>query len=180
MPIPPWDSIDDWISRNAPGVARRLRPGAARAEIEALEHALGVTLPGDLVLAYEAHDGAERDARALFGAFRVTDAAAWVREMEWLSTSDAIDMLGFVREQFAGEWPKAWLPVAKDAGDNLIVYDLHAGQLLLWENETWDTWRLASSFGAAMTTLSQDMAAGRVTEEDDDGEPVLVLRSGER
>jgi len=59
-----------------PEGGRRLRPGASRAEIRALEDALGVRLPDDLVIAYVAHDGAEPYARTLFGALRVTEEAA--------------------------------------------------------------------------------------------------------
>jgi len=171
-----WERIDTWLEANAPDVLAKLRPGATREEISAFEKALGRALPVSLRASYLAHDGVtDEDSRAIFGALRAPPHGEWARYMSWLPLAGAIEQLSFMKG-LGEEWPEAHLPIAKDAGGNLVLVDLESGGVLLWDHETWDPEPLAASFDEWLTALADDMDANLViTDEEEDDPDALQL-----
>jgi cell wall assembly regulator SMI1 len=165
----PWVAIDAWLAEHAPHILAQLRAPASRASLERLAAVAG-PLPAGLVTAYTAHDGADGEWPAIFGAVRVPRAVLSARYTWWLSTEDAAAQLELVRD--LGGWPSALLPFAADGAGNLLVVDLKRGAISAWDHETAETTRLADDFDAWMRDLASDMAASRVEE---DGEDALTL-----
>ena len=171
-----WPTIDSWLAKNAPRVLRALGSPIARGGLARLEGALNRALPGGLADAYRAHDGARDEAHALFGAVRAPRDARWVRYMWWLSVDEALAQYRFMRD-LGVDWPEARLPIAQDAGGNLVYVDLDDGRCAAWDHETTESIDLASDFGAWMGALAEDMRAGLVVagSEGDDDERTLTL-----
>jgi cell wall assembly regulator SMI1 len=172
-----WKRIDAWLERKAPGVLASLNPGADPDAIAAFEKTLGRKLPESIRDAYAAHDGAiDEMAIAFFGAVRAKPQHQWLRMMSWLPLARVLEQLAFVKT-LGEEWPEAHLPIALDAGGNLLLLDLDSEAILLWDHETWDPEEVAKSFGAWMTMLADDMDAKLVTtsEEEEEDETTLQL-----
>ena len=178
MPTPNdvWPSIDSWLAKHAPRVLRALGSPVAPGTLARIEGALQRPLPGVLSDAYCAHDGARHEAHAVFGALRAPRDARWVRYMWWLPANEALAQYRFMRDLGVG-WPESHLPVAQDAGGNLVYVDLDDGRCAVWDHETTESIELASEFGAWMSALAEDMRAGLVVagSEDDDDDATLTL-----
>lgn len=169
-----WRRIDAWLSENAPEVLAQLRPPAKGEDLSKLEAYVGGKLPAAIVEAYRAHDGALEDATTIFGAVRVPKEAPWAHFMYWLSAERVREQLAFMRD--LGEWPEELLPIAEDAGGNLVVIDLKSGAVSAWDHEDWSTIKLAADFAQWMNDLADDMEASRVTvDEEDEDFPALLL-----
>lgn len=169
-----WGRIDAWLQEHAPAVFAQLRPPVKSADVERLEATLGRRLPGGLLEAYRAHDGAIEDATTIFGAARAPKKALWARYMYWLSIERVREQLAFMRD--LGEFPGELLPIAEDAGGNLIVVDVDSGAVGAWDHEEWSVTPLAPDFAAWMGNLADDMEANLVaTDEEDEDFPALML-----
>jgi hypothetical protein len=108
--------------------------------------------------------------------------------MSWLSVEDVIRELRWTGERSLDARTGAakrgdrgdFMPLAKDAGGNLLLVELSHGGLSLWDHETWSPERVAPSLGAWMSDLVSDMDARLVEEDEEDDEPVLVLLGAPR
>jgi cell wall assembly regulator SMI1 len=158
MQSSPWHRIDAWLTHNAPKVLRLLRAPIDDASLAKLEATAGKPLPRSLVEAYRAHDGTAGVHPTILGAVRVPNAALWARHMTWLSADRAVGSLLYMRE-VVKDWPAALLPIADDAGGNLVVVDLDSGQVAAWDHEDGSTTKLADDLGTWMTLLADDMEA---------------------
>lgn len=174
--IEAWQRIDAWLAANASSVLKKLRPPVTGPALAALEQGLNRPVPVSLRDAYRAHDGARGEERAIFGAVRVPPDARWARCMWWLSAEKTLGRYRFMRD-LSDQWPSTLLPIAEDAGGNLLVVDLDQGTLSAWDHETWGSRKLADDFGAWMEQLAADMAAGLVVagSEEDDEDATLTL-----
>jgi cell wall assembly regulator SMI1 len=172
----PWPEIDAWLARNAPRVLRALRAPANDAALARVGRALGRALPVAIADAYRAHDGVRDEQNAWLGAVRVPDDARWVRYMWLLSANEALARWHFMRD-LGISWAEALLPIAADAGGNVVVVNLDDGRCGAWDHETAEVIQLASDFGAWMGALAEDMSTGLVVagSEDDDEEATLTL-----
>jgi cell wall assembly regulator SMI1 len=94
--------------------------------------------------------------------------------MWWLPIDKALQRQRFVLD-LGIDWPATLLPIAEDAGGNLLVADLGNGRISAWDHETASTQTIAPDFGSWMGALAEDMAAGRVAE--DDGEALVLLET---
>jgi cell wall assembly regulator SMI1 len=169
-----WRRIDAWLSENAPEVLAQLLPPAKPEALAKLEQLLGQKLPAAIVEAYRAHDGALEDATTIFGGVRVPAQVPWARFMYWLSVERAREQVVFMRD--LGEWPDNLLPIAEDAGGNLIVVDLKSGVVSAWDHEDWSTVPLAKDFAHWMNELADDMEGSLVVvDEEDEDFPALML-----
>ena len=90
--------------------------------------------------------------------------------MWWLPIRAALDQRRFM-QSLAEDWPEDHLPIAKDAGGNLLLADLRTAAILSWDHETWEPEPVAASFEAWMTALADDMDAGLVVTDEEDDEP---------
>lgn len=171
-----WQRIDTWLGAHAPNVLRLLRAPIDDASLAKLEGAAGRPLPSGLVEAYRAHDGAAGEHPTIFGAVRAPKDALWTRSMSWLSADRAVGSLLFMRD-LPVAWPEELLPIADDAGGNLVVVDLRSGLVSAWDHEDARTTRLADDFGTWMTQLADDMDARLVVAGtvDDDADDAISL-----
>jgi cell wall assembly regulator SMI1 len=176
MSSSPWLRIDSWLAEHAPKVLALLRPPLDDAGFAKLEAAAGKPLPASLALAYRAHDGARSERPTILGAVRAPKDALWAHHMAWMSADSAVGRLLFMRE-LPTPWPAELLPIADDAGGNLLVADLETGAILAWDHETATTTRLADDLTTWMTQLADDMDARLVVagSAEDDADDSLEL-----
>src|SRR5262245_32469437 len=142
-----WRRIDAWLTANAPGVLKALRPPVTADALASLERRLNRPLPIALRDAYGAHDGTRGEEHAILGAVRTPLDARWARYMWWLTAENALACYRLMND-LSDEWPPSLLPVAEDGGGNLIVVDLDRGTVSAWDHETWESIKLADDFGA--------------------------------
>lgn len=135
-----WHRITHWLQRNAPASYAALRPGAAPAEIAALESELGIRTPVELHalwLLTAGDDGVGR-AGCLPGnqALMTLDAVATVyrRKMDIQADEDTLSARRPDAERTT-IWKPAWIPVvAHDAADTTygLYLDTETGYLGRW------------------------------------------------
>jgi cell wall assembly regulator SMI1 len=191
----PWPRIDAWLAKNAKPVAAQLRGPLLDDDVARLEEAVGASLPPAIAEAYRAHDGASGEHATVFAAVRTPRNAEWIRGMAWLRAADVPKVLRFHRAVAADArdpgddatitpFRESWLPIAKDAGDNVIVVDVSDGRVRAWDNESGDVTDLAGDFRGWMAALADDMEAGLVAfgdeAEDEDEETELLLLDAPR
>ena len=66
-----WQTIEAWLSQNAPLVLCNLNPPATATEIANLEQAVGVHLPPSVRETYTIHDGESHVSDGLFGLWQL-------------------------------------------------------------------------------------------------------------
>jgi cell wall assembly regulator SMI1 len=169
----PWLRIDAWLEEHAPEVLAQLLPPATADALSKLERAAGRKLPLSLVEAYRGHDGALEDTTTIFGAMRTTKDTRWATLMNWLSTERIREQLSFLRD--LGDWPEERLPIAEDAGGNMLFVDLGTGAVGAFDHEDWTTFALAPDLTTLLNNLADDMDGDLVVLDEDDEIPGLVL-----
>lgn len=169
-----WLRIDAWLGENAPEVLALLRPPATAAALAELERAVGRPLPAAVVEAYRAHDGAVDESATIFGAIRTTKETRWATLMTWLSTDRICEQLSFLRE-LGSDWPEERMPIAEDAGGNMVFVDLETGAVAAFDHEDWATFPLAKDLPTLLNNLADDMANNLVELDEDADFPGLVL-----
>ncbi len=170
----PWLRIDAWLGDNAPEVLTQLRPPATAAALAELERAVGRPLPPAVLEAYRAHDGAVEESSTIFGAIRTTKETRWATLMTWLSTERIQEQLSFLRD-LGTDWPEERLPIAEDAGGNMVFVDLETGAVAAFDHEDWAIFPLAKDFSTLLNNLADDMANNLVELDEDDDVPTLIL-----
>ncbi len=169
-----WVRIEAWMQKNAPAVFATLKPGATDTELEALQVALGVTLPTDMAASYRIHNGAGDDLSVSFGGWydffdldRILD--------EWTVWKELLDGGEFEGEASEPKdsgirpdwWNAAWIPITGDGGGNHLCVDLApagggtVGQIItMWHDDT-DRELIAPSFTALLQKWADDLEAGK-------------------
>lgn len=169
-----WLRIDAWLEEHAPEILAQLRSPASSDELGKLEKILGRRLPAPIVAAYRAHDGAVEDATTVFGAVRAPKNALFARFMYWLSIERVREQLAFMKD--LGDWPDDRMPLAEDAGGNMLTVDLTSGEVSAFDHEDWSSIKLAPDLEAWMTSLADDMEANLVVlDTEDEDFPGLTL-----
>jgi hypothetical protein len=129
-----WERIDTWLAEHAPVTVATLRPPADDRLIAAVQRAVGVPLPPELVASLRRHDRVGREP----GAF------AFQEYMHPLSSEGIVDgatVMCQVLEDLGldglvgGWWHGRYVPVASDYGGDLLFLD---GQRLGWHYEAGD------------------------------------------
>lgn len=167
-----WELIRSILKEHAPESYKALRPPATTTAIHKLEQLIGKKLPNSLVSFLLIHDGMSTSGGVTFFDYITLLSAArmaewWRIEMEnpWDDPGPRFDhgrkMKGDLR------WRSRWLPIADDAGGNLLGIDLdpgpagHSGQVFSWRNNGAPPPRvLARSFAAWLDTIAEEMSRG--------------------
>lgn len=131
-----WNRIEQRLWRLGCLEAMQLRPGAAAAELAALEQHVGLTLPPALKLFLQIHDG--QDGFGLIHGQQLLSVAGiatawdnWRALDEEEMNADCAEFMrsepeGFIKPEYCN---CAWLPLTHDAGGNHIGLDFDPGPL---------------------------------------------------
>ncbi|WP_197041495.1 SMI1/KNR4 family protein [Chondromyces apiculatus] len=166
--------IDRWLREHAPAVFGLLRAPATPAALEAYAHAVGRPLPEALLEAYRAHDGVTGEALTMFGANRAPRGVTWARFMTWLPAVEAPRQYRMMRDLGVG-WDAGWLVLGEDGGGNVLIVDAGSAEVLAWDHETGEASHVAPDLRTWMAWLADDMEAGLVVTDEDEGEEALLL-----
>jgi cell wall assembly regulator SMI1 len=151
--------LEAWLKKRRRRYYRGLRPGATDEELAALTQALGRPVPDPLAVWLRWHNGQDED---LIGAF--------VESFLLMSTTD---IAAAVRDRKQDRrWESAWVPILDDTQGDLVVLDTSREGLPvreLWEGRD-DVVAAAASFEAWLTTLVDDVEAGRYHEGPERGD----------
>jgi cell wall assembly regulator SMI1/ankyrin repeat protein len=169
-----WERLTKALGRAAPLVKKSLRKGTTDARLNALEAALGVTLPPDVRASYLLHDGQKDGADGLLPeGFAGLDAeyvllpvacipAEW---RPWQELHAGGEFAGQVGKPDAGVradwWHPGWVPVASNGAGDAVCIDLapakggSVGQVVWVGHESGDRPRLAGSLGELLAALAE-------------------------
>jgi cell wall assembly regulator SMI1 len=174
-PTRPWERIDRWLAAHEKQLLGELRPPLEDADraFELAAQELGA-LSDALTDAYRAHDGEKRELCALFGATRLPRDALWAAYMWWLPFATAMKRRTFMLDLGIG-WAATWLPFAEDAGGNVILVDTRTGWVAAWDHETGQPIELSPRLDVWMAQLADDMEAGLVGTDEEDGRLIRLL-----
>jgi cell wall assembly regulator SMI1 len=138
-----WKVIKGVLKENAHSAYKALRPPARVADIRALEELTGTRLPQAVISSLRIHDGMQSGVNLVDynSLLPVTEMGRWWRitmDNPWDEPGprliDAKRIKGDLR------WRKGWVPIAVDAGGNLLACDLDPGpagtrsQMFSWQN----------------------------------------------
>ncbi|MDC7698316.1 SMI1/KNR4 family protein [Vogesella indigofera] len=142
-----WDRLQAYLKTNKPELLADLAPPATDAELYALEHGLGVTLPADFVECLKIHNGQKGESEWLFSGSEFLSSQRIMDEWTtWKELLDGGDFDGAEAEPGAGIqpvwWSQKWIPFTYNgAGDHLCL-DLdpasggRTGQVItLWHDD---------------------------------------------
>ncbi|HEV2949414.1 MAG TPA: SMI1/KNR4 family protein, partial [Gemmataceae bacterium] len=125
-----WKVIEGVLKENARSAYKALRPPASVADIRELEELIGTRLLQALVSSLRTHDGMQRaiDLVNYHSLLPVSEMRKWWRitmDNPWDDPgprfSDGKRIKGDLR------WRQWWVPIAVDAGGNLLAVDLDPG-----------------------------------------------------
>ncbi|AOJ84216.1 molybdenum cofactor biosynthesis protein MoaA [Burkholderia savannae] len=124
-----WNQLDDWFAADRSRLPGGLNGPAPAGEIDAMQAALGVTLPPAFVESLRIHDG-QADAGAVFAE---NDALLSAREIvaQWsiwkglVAGGDFDDMTSEPDAGIKDDWYNLkWIPFTHDGGGNHLCLDL--------------------------------------------------------
>ncbi len=160
-----------WLAAHAPRIlAESLNPGAEAAELNALQDAVGQSLPADYRALYQRHDGLNDDE----------NAGNFCYGLQLLPLAQALD--DFRRRRAAMPYPLAhagpgldpanaltpnWLALGFDGSHGWLRVDLApaaggtVGQVIFWDEEYETAFPVAPSVAALLDTFADDLEAGR-------------------
>jgi cell wall assembly regulator SMI1 len=138
-----WKVIERVLKENAHSAYRALRPPASVGNIRKLEELIGTRLPQVLVSSLRIHDGMQVgvDLVDYNSLLPVAEIGKW-----WKTTMDnpwddpGPRLIDSKRIKGDLRWRPGWVPIAVDAGGNLLAVDLDPGpagtgsQIFSWQN----------------------------------------------
>jgi cell wall assembly regulator SMI1 len=137
-----WKVIEGVLKEHAHSAYDALRPPAYLAGIRDLEHLIGTRLPQALLRSLRLHDGMEEEHFVDFmSLLPVAEMGKWWR----ITTDNPWDdpgprLLDGKRIKGDLRWRRRWVPVAVEAGGDLLGVDLDPGpagtrgQVFAWQN----------------------------------------------
>ncbi|MCE1184953.1 MAG: SMI1/KNR4 family protein [Rhodocyclales bacterium] len=175
-----WEHFETWLRNHWPEGLKALNPPASAQDIEALEQALGLTLPQDFVACLRLHNGQDSTAGGLFDGAEFLSTHAILGQWKiWKDLLDSGDFAGISSEPAAGIrndwWNPKWIPFTHNGGGDHLCLDLaptpegQSGQIITMWHDMGNRERLAESFQAWLAHYIQDVQAGRYVYSDDFG-----------
>jgi cell wall assembly regulator SMI1 len=138
-----WKVIESVLKENAHSAYKALRGPASAPDIRALEELIGTRLPQTLVSSLRIHDGMQPGVNLVNynSLLPVAEIGRWWR----ITMGNRWDGPGpglIDRKRIKGDfrWREGWVPIAVDAGGNLLACDLDHGptgtrsQVFPWQN----------------------------------------------
>jgi molybdopterin molybdotransferase len=168
-----WRVIETVLHENAHSAYEALRPPARLGEIRELEELLGTRLPQALVSSLRIHDGM-RSGVDLCDYNCLLPVAGMIRWWR-ITMSNPLDVTGprlIDGRRIKGDlrWRRGWVPLAVDAGGNLLAVDLDPGpagtrsQVFPWQNNGSPAPRVvAPSYAAWLDAVAEEMLYRRFT-----------------
>jgi cell wall assembly regulator SMI1 len=183
-----WNGFDAVLTEKAPEILRQLRPPAKAEDLTAARQATGLELPAELISAYLAHDGQDRQWRSyfhLFGMYRwnsiadLVDSYLQKTDLVKQALSRGTELEVLVQDESTLEpdqlvradlWNPAWIPFAWDPAGAALLLDMapgpagQKGQVVAWDAV--DRARpkpIASSLDVLVDSLANALREGRLT-----------------
>ncbi|WP_218943746.1 SMI1/KNR4 family protein [Pseudoduganella albidiflava] len=124
-----WAALEAWLGKNWPEGLQDLNPPASAEEIEALEAALGVRLPGDFVDFLKVHNGQKGNAGGLFDNSEFLSTGAILEQWTvWKDLLDSGEFQGIESDPASGIrsdwWHARWIPFTHNGGGDHYCLDL--------------------------------------------------------
>jgi cell wall assembly regulator SMI1 len=156
--------LDRWLAEHRVGYHGGLKPGADAAQVDALQHALGVPLPEDLRQLLAWRNGQDDETTGRF-------EESWI-----LMRTDEIgaawrDMTGNAQSS----WQRAWIPILEDDRGNYVLMDTSqpGAPLRVYRQQGAEPTALAPSLAAWLKQFVTAVEHGEYTEDSERG---LFLR----
>ncbi len=168
-----WKVIEGVLRENAQSAYKALRPPARMADIHELEELIGTRLPQACVSSLRIHDGMRPgvDLVDYNSLLSVPEMAMWWRiamDNPWGDPGprlvDGKRIKGDLR------WRPRWVPLAVDAGGNLMAIDLDPGpagargQVFPWQNYGTPSPKVvAPSYATWLDAVAEELLRRRFT-----------------
>lgn len=165
----PWDVLEACLSRSSPDVLADLNPPATDADVERLQHRLGVGLPADFVACLKVHDGQKGRSKWLFGDWEFLQSRRIAEEWSiWKRLLDAGDFEGMRAQTERGVkacwWSPHWIPFTGNGSGDHLCMDLdpdvggHIGQVITFWHDNGRRRKESNSFGEWFAVFVERMA----------------------
>lgn len=169
-----WKVIEDVLKENAHSAYEALCPPARAADIRKLEALVSTKLPQTLVASLRIHDGM-LPAVELFDFVSLLPAAEMAK---WWRVERENPWDGYTGPRYnhgrriKGDlrWRQGWIPIASDAGGNLLGVDLDPGpagtrsQVFAWHNNGSPPPKVvAESYAAWLDAVAEELLHRRFT-----------------
>ncbi len=166
-----WKVIEGVLEENQHSAYQALRPPATPEIIREVEALMSTRLPRPFVSSLRVHDGMLSTANfaGFYSLLSVTDIGKWWRIMED-NRDDVRGPRTIDGERIKGDlrWREAWVPIALEAGGNLIAMDLDPGpsgtvsQIFFWQNYGSPPPRVvASSYAEWLNLIAEELTHRR-------------------
>jgi cell wall assembly regulator SMI1 len=173
-----WARILKWYRVKAPARTLTMPGPASREELDALESAIGFTLPTDIKNSYQVHNGSDGTGIFPFGPYLLSSAEIAI---EWRMLSGWAKDGSFkgMRPSPKGPikkvewWNTKWIPVTGNGGGDHDCVDMDPvrggsiGQIIEFSHETGARLVSASGFLPWITGFADDLDAGRYFYDED-------------
>ena len=168
-----WKVIEGVLKENAHSAYKALRPPARMADIRELEELIGTRLPQALVMSLRMHDGMRSgvdlvDYNTLLSAAEM--AKRWLITMGNPWDDPGRRLIDGKRIKGDLRWRQGWVPIAVDAGGNLLAVDLDPGpagtrsQVFPWQNYGSPPPKVvAKSYAAWLDAVAEELLHRRFT-----------------
>ena len=170
-PAKSWQIIESVLQEHARSIYRCLRRPATATAVRKFEMAIGCKLPKPLVASLLIHDGTRQDLVDGYSLLSAVEIRQW-REICLDNPWDEPGPKFNDRKQIKGElrWRPNWVPIASDAGGNLLGCDLdpgpmgQRGQVFSWHNYgSPKPYVLAASYADWLDAIAEELLSRQFT-----------------
>jgi cell wall assembly regulator SMI1 len=168
--------IEEVLREHSHSTYKALRSPASLASLGKLERLIGTKLPQSLASSLRIHDGMQEgsDLVTYYSLLPVAKTIEWWRiEMEfpWDRPGPRFED----RKKIKGDlrWRPRWVPLAVDAGGNLLATDLDPGpagtrsQVLAWHNSGSPAPKvIAASYSQWLDAIAEELSSRRFTVDE--------------
>ncbi len=181
-----WQRIARWHREHLPEALRSddrprefLNPGAEDDALDAIEQAVGVSLPADVRESYRLHNGSRNEYAILPWGYHLLPLAAVAQAWQmWqghvangLWEGESSEPEGPIRPV---HWNTRWVPISHNGGGDHQCVDLDptrggkVGQVIAFNHEVGPVRVLAPSFGAWLRAYAAELEGGRYRYDPDE------------
>jgi cell wall assembly regulator SMI1 len=185
-----WERIESWLTLNWTADAE-LPAGVGERALKKAEADMGLRLPADLRESYFRHDGSGRFNLFPFGSWHYSYPLLPVAGMlaHWSQIQTGVEQGYFSGPDFVSRpkgpikkvWFHAqWVPIVDDQCGDYVFADLapekggRVGQIIEFHRDTGATEVLAQSFSELLSSVADDLEAGKYAYDKKTDSLVLV------
>lgn len=154
-----WGTLEAWLAKHAPPVAKNLNPGATEEALAQADEQLGGLLNAEARAWFARHDGEASEGDALLGDQLYSLAEALAQRASLLS----------IKGDPLTDWQPTWLPIATDHAGNCHYVDLASGNVRDFDHEGWEHAHISESLAEYLEVVVRAFEETSPEWDEDEG-----------